>query len=146
MIWSREFECLPRTELLRLQSNRLAALVKRVYERVPFYRNALEGRGIDLNSIHALADLKGLPFTKKSGLLEHYPFGLLALPLNQVARIHASSGTTGKPVVVAYSRGDLQMWAEVCARCLALSDTKPGEILQNAYGYGLFTGGLGMHY
>lgn len=145
MIWSRAFECLPRSDLLRLQAERLTALVKRVHECVPFYRRELSVRGINSGALTSPNDLHDLPFTRKSDLLDHYPFGLLSVPLSQVARIHASSGTTGKPSVVAYTRGDLEIWAEVCARCLGLSGAEPGQVFQNAYGYGLFTGGLGMH-
>ncbi|MBI3410798.1 MAG: phenylacetate--CoA ligase [Planctomycetes bacterium] len=146
MIWSPPLECLPRLDLQRMQAERLAGMVRRVYERVPFYRAILDRRGIKPSAINDLAHLQELPFTQKSDLLHHYPFGLLAVPLSQVVRIHASSGTTGKSTVVAYTRGDLDVWAEVCARCLALSGAKPGQVFQNAYAYGLFTGGLGMHY
>src|SRR5262245_52797060 len=117
MIWNIEVECLPRLDLVRLQLERLGKLLVRLDHRVPFYRDRFHGRAIALDSIKGLADLRELPFTRKSDLLAHYPFGLLATPLNEVARIHASSGTTGKPTVVAYTRADLDMWAEVCARC-----------------------------
>src|SRR5262245_20043346 len=138
-------ERLPRGELESLQRARLTALVSRVYERVPFYREQLDRGGVHPSRIHDLADLTLLPFTCKSDLRDHYPLGLLAVSRPEVVRIHASSGTTGKPTVVAYTRDDLRTWAEACARCLLLSGARPGQVFQNAYGYGLFTGGLGMH-
>ena len=146
MIWNPALECLPRPDLLRLHCERLSDLVVRVFELVPFYRAQLEKLGIKPASIREVTDVTALPFTHKSDLLAHYPFGLLATPLSEVIRIHASSGTTGKPVIAAYTRGDLEVWAEVCARSLSLAGAEPGQIFQNAYGYGLFTGGLGMHY
>ncbi|RME12455.1 MAG: phenylacetate--CoA ligase [Ardenticatenia bacterium] len=146
MIWNEPIETMPRDELQTLQSERLRALVGYVYERVPFYRRQFDEMGITPSDIKDIRDLTRLPFTKKSDLRDHYPFGLFAVPLNEVIRIHASSGTTGKPTVVGYTRDDLKVWAEVCARSLALSGAKPGDMFQNAYGYGLFTGGLGMHY
>jgi phenylacetate-CoA ligase len=145
MIWDRAAECLPRPDLLRLQGERLARLVARVHERVPFYRTRLREHGVDPASVQGVADLSRLPFTRKADLRDHYPLGLLAVPPGEVARVHASSGTAGKPTVVAYTRGDLDVWAEACARCLALSGAEPGQVFQNAYGYGLFTGGLGLH-
>jgi phenylacetate-CoA ligase len=146
MIWAPALECLPRPDLLRLQAERLAAVVARVHERVPFYRARLDARGVRPASVKDVADLAHLPLTRKSDLHDHYPFGLLATPLSEVARVHASSGTTGKPTVVAYTRADIDLWAEVCARCLGLAGAEPGQVFQNAYGYGLFTGGLGLHY
>jgi phenylacetate-CoA ligase len=121
MIWNAPLECLPRADLLSLQAERLAGVSRRAYEQVPFYRIQLDKRGIKPTAIKTLADLRELPFTRKSDLLEHYPFGLLGVPLREVVRIHASSGTMGKPTVVAYTRGDLDVWAEVCARCLGLT-------------------------
>jgi phenylacetate-CoA ligase len=146
MIWNVPAETMPREDLAALQVSRLQALVRRVYERVPFYRTALDAAGVRPDQIRSLDDLRRLPFTRKSDLRDHYPFGLVAVPADQVVRIHASSGTTGKPTVVAYTRADLGVWAEVCARCLAASGARPGDVFHNAYGYGLFTGGLGMHY
>ncbi len=146
MIWNEAMETMPRAEIERLQSSRLRELAMRVHENVPFYQKKFREAGIEPASIESLADLTRLPFTVKSDLRDHYPFGLFATPMEQVIRIHASSGTTGKPTVVGYTRKDIQTWAEVCARCLALSGARPGEMLQNAYGYGLFTGGLGIHY
>ena len=146
MIWNQAMETMPRPEIEKLQSERLQQLVGRVYERVPFYRQQLDTAGLKPDDIKSVKDLPRLPFTRKGDLRNNYPFGLFAVPLAEVLRVHASSGTTGKPTVVGYTRNDLQMWAEVCARCLALSGAQPGEMFQNAYGYGLFTGGLGMHY
>jgi phenylacetate-CoA ligase len=133
-------------DLAALQVSRLQALVHRVYERVPFYRQALDRAGVRPEQIRTLDDLRRLPWTRKTDLRDHYPFGLFALPRDQIVRVHASSGTTGKPTVVGYTRGDIALWAEVCARCLAASGGRPGDMFHNAYGYGLFTGGLGMHY
>jgi phenylacetate-CoA ligase len=145
MIWNEAVEAMPRAQLEALQSQRLAELVARLYDRVPFYRQALDARGIRPGSIRGLADLDRLPCTRKSDLHEHYPLGLLAVARGELARIHASSGTGGKPTIVGYTRGDLETWAEVCARCLAAAGARPGQVFQNAYGYGLFTGGLGLH-
>ncbi|HEV2440607.1 MAG TPA: phenylacetate--CoA ligase [bacterium] len=146
MIWNPVAETMARAELEVLQRTRLAGLVARVYARVPFYREAFDRAGVRPEQIRSLDDLRRLPFTRKTDLRDHYPFGLFAVPLEQVVRVHASSGTTGKPTVVGYTRADLGVWAEVCARCLAASGARPGDVFHNAYGYGLFTGGLGMHY
>ena len=146
MIWNEAMETMARDEIERLQGSRLKDLVARLRESVPFYRKKFEEAGIEPSSVRGLDALTRLPFTRKSDLRDHYPFGLFAVPMDQVIRVHASSGTTGKPTVVGYTRRDIQTWAEVCARCLALSGAEPGQILQNAYGYGLFTGGLGVHY
>lgn len=129
----------------RMQSERLAWTVRHAYGNVPFYRAQLDSAGIQPEGVQGLSDLTRLPFTRKQHLRENYPFGLLAVPLDQVARIHASSGTRGKPTVVGYTRGDLDIWADCCARSLALAGAVPGQMLHNAYGYGLFTGGLGLH-
>lgn len=146
MIWNAPAETMPRDDLAALQASRLQALVRRVDERVPFYRQAFEQAGVRPDHIRTLDDIRRLPWTRKTDLRDHYPFGLFAVPRDQVVRLHASSGTTGKPTVVGYTRADLQVWAEVCARCLAASGGRPGDVFHNAYGYGLFTGGLGMHY
>jgi len=146
MMWNRAAETMPRPELAALQRDRLRDLVARVYARVPFYREAFDRAGVRPEQVRTLDDLRRLPFTRKADLRDHYPFGLFAVPLEQVVRVHASSGTTGKPTVVGYTRADLGVWAEVCARCLAASGARPGDVFHNAYGYGLFTGGLGMHY
>lgn len=146
MIWNRAAETMPRSELTAIQRDRLRDVVARVYARVPFYRAAFDRAGVRPEQVRSLDDLRRLPFTRKADLREHYPFGMFAVPLEQAVRVHASSGTTGKPTVVGYTRGDLGVWAEVCARCLAASGARPGDVFHNAYGYGLFTGGLGMHY
>ncbi len=146
MIWNVPAETMPRDELAALQLTRLQTLTRRVYERVPFYRAAFDAAGVRPDQIRSLDDLRRLPHTRKTDLRDHYPFGLVAVPMDQVVRVHASSGTTGKPTVVAYTRADLGVWAEVCARCLAASGARSGDVFHNAYGYGLFTGGLGMHY
>lgn len=146
MIWNAPAETMPRAELAALQLRRLQALAQRVYERVPFYRQAFDRAKVHPEQIRTLDDLRRLPWTRKADLRDHYPFGLFAVPRDQVVRVHASSGTTGKPTVVGYTRGDLGVWAEVCARGLAASGGRPGDVFHNAYGYGLFTGGLGMHY
>src|SRR5579864_3025024 len=146
MIWNRTAETMTRSDLEALQRRRLVDLVARVHAKVPFYREAFDGAGVRPDQVRSLDDLRRLPFTRKADLRDHYPFGLFAVPLEQVIRVHASSGTTGKPTVVGYTRADLAVWAEVCARCLAASGARPGDVFHNAYGYGLFTGGLGMHY
>ena len=146
MIWNSKFETMPRGELEQLQLERLKALVARVYEKVPFYRQALQEKGITPDSIQSLADLSRLPFTTKQDFRDNYPLGLLAVPMEQICRVHASSGTTGKPVVAPYTANDLRMWTEVMARTLTSAGVVKDDVLQNAYGYGLFTGGLGFHY
>lgn len=146
MIWNVPAETMPRPELASRQLTRLGALVERVAERVPFYRQAFDRAGVRPDQIRTLDDIRRLPFTRKSDLRDHYPFEMFAVPRDQVVRLHASSGTTGKPTVVGYTRSDIAIWAEVCARCLAASGARPGDVFHNAYGYGLFTGGLGLHY
>jgi phenylacetate-CoA ligase len=139
-------ETMPREQLRALQAERLRALILYVYERVPFYRERFDELGIDPAAIRSLDDLSRLPFTLKSDLRDHYPFGLFAVPQAELARVHASSGTTGRPTVVGYTRADVELFAEVNARSLAMAGAEPGMMLHNAYGYGLFTGGLGLHY
>lgn len=146
MIWSPKFETMPRPEMEKLQLERLKALVARVYEKVPFYRQALQQRGMTPDSIKSLADLRRLPFTTKQDFRDNYPLGLLAVPMEQICRVHASSGTTGKPVVAPYTANDLRMWTEVMARTLSCAGVTRDDVMQNSYGYGLFTGGLGFHY
>lgn len=146
MIWNPAMETMPRAELSRLQMERLSQVVARAYERVPMYRQRLDEAGIRPGDLRGPDDLARLPFTFKRDFRDNYPFGLFAVPREEVVRIHASSGTTGKPTAVGYTRGDIAVWAELCARCLAASGGRPGDVFQNAYGYGLFTGGLGMHY
>ncbi|MBC7234920.1 MAG: phenylacetate--CoA ligase [Chloroflexi bacterium] len=146
MIWDQEHETLSRSELEALQLERLQRQVANVYENVPFYRQALRERGILPADIRSLDDLPRLPFTVKNDFRDNYPFGLLAVPRRRLARVHASSGTTGKPTVVAYTKGDLDMWREVCARNLVAGGVAEDDTVQIAMGYGLFTGGLGWHY
>lgn len=146
MIWNREMECMPRPEMERLQAQRLRQAVTRAYHRVPFYRQRYQEAGIAPEDVQGLADLPRLPFVRKADLREHYPFGLFAEPLPQVVRLHASSGTRGKPTVVGYTRADIDVWSEVMARVFCCAGGQPGDMFHNAYGYGLFTGGLGFHY
>jgi phenylacetate-CoA ligase len=145
MLWNPEAETMERGRLREVQGARLREKVAYVAERVPFYRERFAAHGIAPEKVRSVADLPLLPFTTKSDLRDNYPFGLFAVPQSEVARIHASSGTKGKLTVVGYTRHDLGVWAEVCARALALGGGKPGDVVHNAYGYGLFTGGLGMH-
>jgi phenylacetate-CoA ligase len=140
------FETMPRGQLRELQSDRLRHLARYVYDRVPFYRRRFDEGGIDPATIRSLDDLPTLPFTLKSDLRDHYPFGLFAVPKRELSRVHGSSGTTGRPTVVGYTRADVELFAEVNARSLAMAGAEPGMMLHNAYGYGLFTGGLGLHY
>ncbi len=133
-------------ELRARQLERLQTTVRSCYENVPHYRKKFEEKGIHPDDIKSLDDVRLLPFTSKNDLRENYPFGLFATPLDQMVRIHASSGTTGKPTVVGYTKKDINTWSEMVARCLRASGARPGDIVQNAYGYGLFTGGLGAHY
>ncbi len=135
-----------REELLNLQGKRLAAMVKRVYDSVPFYRQKLQEKGIEPGDITTIDDLKKLPFTTKQDLRDNYPFGLFTVPQTDIVRLHASSGTTGKSTVVGYTHNDIQMWSEVVARSLTMAGVGRADIIQVAYGYGLFTGGLGLHY
>lgn len=146
MIYDEEFETLPREAIEAIQLKRLQDLAERVYATVPFYKQAFDERGVKPSDVKSLGDLKKLPFTMKQDLRDNYPFGMFATPLYNVVRIHASSGTTGKPTVVGYTRRDIDTWAELMARTLAAAGTHKGDIVHNAYGYGLFTGGLGFHY
>jgi phenylacetate-CoA ligase len=141
-----QVERMPRAERESLQLARLKSLVARLSERVPLYRERLRAAGVQAADIRSLADLAGLPFTVKDDFRQTYPYGLLAVPIEDVIRVHASSGTTGKPTVVAYSRGDVDTWSEVMARTLMAGGVGRGDVVHNAYGYGLFTGGLGFHY
>lgn len=146
MMFNEEFESLPRPALEALQLKRLQATVARVYTSVPFYRQSLEKAGISPSDIKSLADLARLPFTLKQDMRDSYPYGLFATPLDDIVRIHASSGTTGKPTVVGYTRKDIDTWSELMARSFAAAGVHKGDIIHNSYGYGLFTGGLGAHY
>jgi len=146
MIWNEEYETLPRPALEALQLKRLKAQVARVHATVPYYRKKMEDAGVTPEDIQTLADIRLLPFTTKEDLRKNYPFGLFTVPMEQVVRIHASSGTTGKPTVVGYTKRDIEMWAELMTRTLSAAGVHSGDIVHNAYGYGLFTGGLGAHY
>jgi phenylacetate-CoA ligase len=146
MIWNSEREKLTERKKKTLQGEQLREVVRRVYEKIPFYRNALDARGLKPSHISSIDDIVKLPFTTKNDLRDTYPFGMFAVPMSEVVEIHTSSGTTGKPVVGGYTRNDVDLWSEVMARCLALSGTTSDDIVHNAYGYGLFTGGLGIHY
>jgi phenylacetate-CoA ligase len=146
MIWNEAAECMEPSKLEQLQGERLRATAKHAYEHVPAYRVKMDDAGVKPDDINGLEDLARIPFTVKSDFRDNYPFGLFAVPDEQIVRIHASSGTTGKPTVVAYTRGDIELWAEVMARTLAAGGTESKDRLQNSYGYGLFTGGLGAHY
>ncbi|HMM41557.1 MAG TPA: phenylacetate--CoA ligase [Thermomicrobiales bacterium] len=139
-------EQMPRNQLRALQSERLQSIVRWAYDRSLFYKQRFDEYGVDPRSIQSVDDLTDLPFTVKGDFREHYPLGMLAAPREQLARVQASSGTRGKLTVVAYTKRDVETWAEVCARSLALAGARPGDTVQNAYGYGLFTGGLGLHY
>lgn len=145
-MWNPELETMPRRQLEKLQLERLQAKLKLVYEKIPFYRHAFHEKGITPESIKSLADMAKLPFTSKKDFRDNYPFGLFTVPLEEIVRLHASSGTTGKPVVAGYTRNDITTWADVMARVLSCGGVTKKDIVQNAYGYGLFTGGLGFHY
>jgi len=144
-IYNKKIEQMPLDELRALQSLRLLALVKRLYQSVPFYKKQFDAIGLAPDDIRSIEDLSKIPFTKKTDLRDNYPYGMFAKPMDEISRIHASSGTTGKPTVVGYTKNDLAVFDEVVARSLVCAGAKPGMKLHNAYGYGLFTGGLGMH-
>jgi len=146
MIWDKEHECMPRNKLEELQLERLKWTVARTYDRVPFYRGKMDEAGVRPADIQSLKDITKLPFTLKDDMRANYPYGLFAVPLKDVVRIHSSSGTTGKPTVVGYTKNDLELWAEVCARFISAAGVTSDDIAQVAFGYGLFTGGFGLHY
>ena len=146
MVWNHEIECADRQVLQDLQSRRLKDTVQRIYDAVPAYRKKMDDLGIEPGDIKSIEQLKDLPFTNKSDLRDNYPFGLFTVPQSEVVRIHASSGTTGKPTVVGYTQYDLDIWTEVVARSLTMAGVHRGDTIQVAYGYGPFTGGLGLHY
>ena len=129
-----------------LQSERLRELVQRVYNNVPFYQKKMDNAGVKPTDIKSIDDISKLPFTSKQDLRDNYPFGLFAVPMKDIVRVHASSGTTGKPTTVGYTRNDIEIWKEVVARCFTMCGIGKDDIMQVAYGYGLFTGGLGAHY
>lgn len=144
--WNRHFECMDRENLERIQGERLRETVERVYFNVPYYRNKMQEKGLGPESISSVGDITKLPFTTKNDLRDNYPFGLFAVPMSEIVRLHASSGTTGKPTVVGYTRNDISTWSEVMARTLTCAGATRHDFIQIAYGYGLFTGGLGLHY
>lgn len=146
MIWNVSDECMPREQMRAVQEKRLKATVERVYYNSPFYRTKMQEIGITPNDITSLEDITKLPFTTKTDLRDQYPFGLFSAPMSEIVRLHASSGTTGKPIVAGYTREDLSIWSEVMARTFAGGGCDRNDIFQIAYGYGLFTGGLGAHY
>lgn len=146
MIWNETIECMSRDEMRKLQGIRLRQTVERVYHNTPFYRKKMQELGITPNDINSIDDIVKLPFTTKQDLRDNYPFGLFAVPMSEIVRLHASSGTTGRPTVVGYTRQDLATWGEVVARCLSAYGTDKHDIFHVSFGYGLFTGGLGLHY
>ena len=145
MIWNETKECMSRDEMTNLQSARLKKLVDYVYHNVEFYRKKMQKVGLLPSDIKGIEDITKLPFTTKDDLRDNYPFGLFAVPNSEIVRIHASSGTTGKATVVGYTRKDLDIWSECVARCLTMAGVSKNDVIQVAYGYGLFTGGLGAH-
>jgi len=146
MIYNEEFETLPREVLESLQLKRLKQVVQRVYHTVGFYRRIFDEAGVTPDDIKTLDDLKRFPFTTKQDLRDNYPFGLFAVPMSSIVRLHASSGTTGRSTVVGYTKRDIDTWSELMARCFVAAGLTKNDIIHNAYGYGLFTGGLGAHY
>jgi len=145
-MWNKEYEAMPVKERRELQFERLKHILNYVYENVPFYRKAFDREGIKPSDFKQLSDLAKFPTTTKLDLRDNYPFGLFAKPMEEIERLHASSGTTGKPVVAGYTRNDIEIWSEVMARTLGCGNCTEKDVVQNAYGYGLFTGGLGVHY
>jgi len=146
MIYNEEFETLPREVLESLQLKRLQQIVQRVYHTVGFYRKAFDEAGVKPDDIKTISDIRRLPFTSKQDLRDNYPFGLFTVPMSSIVRLHASSGTTGRSVVVGYTKRDIDTWSELMARCFVAAGLTKNDIIHNAYGYGLFTGGLGAHY
>ncbi|HNY03779.1 MAG TPA: phenylacetate--CoA ligase [Bacteroidales bacterium] len=146
MIYNEEYETLPREVLEVLQLKRLRQVVQRVYHTVGFYRQSFDKAGVSPEDIKSLDDLRRFPFTTKQDLRDNYPFGLFAVPMSSVVRLHASSGTTGRSTVVGYTKRDIENWSELLARCFVAAGLTKNDMIHNAYGYGLFTGGLGIHY
>ena len=145
-IWNDEMETMSREDLEQLQVERLQSTINRLYRNVRFYRNRFDEQGIQPGDIRSREDLEKVPFTTKDDLRENYPYGMFALPLREVVRIHSSTGTTGKPTVVGYSRNDIEAWSEVVARIMTAGGVTSDDVVQIAFGYGLFTGGFGLHY
>ena len=146
MIWNEKMECASREEMKAVQTERLKETVERIYHNVPSYRQKMQEAGLVPADIQSIDDLSKLPFTLKTDLRDNYPFGMFTVPMSEIVRIHASSGTTGRPTVVGYTRKDLTTWAEIVTRSLCMAGVHREDIVQIAYGYGLFTGGLGIHY
>lgn len=146
MIWNREIECAGRDVIEKLQLEKLKEIVKRTYENVPFYRQRLDDAGLKPEDIKCLKDIEKIPFTTKADLRDNYPYSLFAVPMKKIVRIHASSGTTGKPIVVGYTKNDLENWSECIARIITAAGGCDDDIAQVVFGYGLFTGGFGLHY
>jgi phenylacetate-CoA ligase len=144
-MFDRDAETMPRPALAALQARRVKDTLERAYG-LPHYRKKFDAAGVAPADFKSLADIGRFPFALKSDLRDHYPFGMFAVPREKLLRLHASSGTTGKPTVVGYTKGDLDTWSDLMARSLACAGAEPGDIVHNAYGYGLFTGGLGVHY
>jgi phenylacetate-CoA ligase len=146
MIYNEEYETMPREALEAIQLRRLQRTIARVYSKVPYYKKRFDEVGLKVDDVKSLDDLRRLPFTYKDHLRDNYPFGMFTVPMDDVVRIHASSGTTGKPTVVGYTARDIRTWSELMARTLMAGGATRGDMIHNAYGYGLFTGGLGFHY
>lgn len=146
MIWNSKYECIEREELKKIQLQKLKSLVHKLYNNLPFYKSKLDEAGVKPSHIKSLEDLRMLPFTTKDELRQGYPFGLFCTPRDEIVEFHISSGTTGKPVIDGYTREDLKVWSEVMARALTAAGCSSRDVVHNAYGYGLFTGGLGVHY
>lgn len=146
MIWNEKAECMGIQETKQLQLEKLQQVVKRAYENVPYYRKRFDKEGISPEDIRTLEDLEKIPFTTKADLRDAYPFGMFAVPSDDIVEVHTSSGTTGKPTVSGYTKLDIEIWSEVMARALTMAGATKKDVIQNCYGYGLFTGGLGVHY
>ena len=146
MIWNEAKECMSRDEIHHLQGKRLVKTVNHVYHNVEFYRKKMQAVGLEPGDIQSADDITKLPYTTKDDLRDTYPFGLFAVPMSEIVRVHASSGTTGKATVVGYTRHDIDVWSECVARAFTMAGLTKDDIIQVAYGYGLFTGGLGAHY
>ena len=145
-IWNTPMETMSEEQMRELQGDRLVACVRRMYGHVPYYTERMKAAGVTPDDIRSLDDLAKLPFTDKDDMRDNYPYGTFAVPEDQIVRIHASSGTTGKQKVVGYTQKDIELWSECCCRALAATGMTASDILHVAYGYGLFTGGLGLHY
>ena len=146
MIWNEKAECMSAPEREELQLKRLQEVVKKAYENVPYYQQRFDREGVVPEDIQTLEDIEKLPFTTKSNLRDAYPFGMFAVPSDDIVEVHTSSGTTGKPTVSGYTQKDIDIWSEVMARALNMAGAIKKDVIQNCYGYGLFTGGLGIHY